>query len=82
MDIEFGMKVVDKSGKEIGTIGKIFMDTWTGKPRKYMVVRVVPHAPDELFMVPPERVGEVAAGTAKLNVSIEELVSAADAVKG
>jgi sporulation protein YlmC with PRC-barrel domain len=54
MDIEFAMQVVDKNNKDIGTVGKIFMDTWTGKPRKYLVTRNIPHAPDEIFMVPPE----------------------------
>ena len=73
MDVEFGMQVVDKNNKDIWTIGKIFMDTWTGKPRKYLVTRNIPRAPDEIIIFPLEQVGEVAAGKVKLNVTVEEL---------
>jgi sporulation protein YlmC with PRC-barrel domain len=73
MDIEFGMPVVDKNNKAIGTIGKIFMDTWTGKPRKYMVRQDVPGAPDDVYIIPPGQVGEVTDGKVKLNVAVEEL---------
>ena len=73
MDIEFGMKVVDRNDKEIGTLGKIFMDTWTGKPRKYMVAKVITGAPDEIIIFPPDKVGEITPGKVKLNVAVEEL---------
>jgi hypothetical protein len=73
MEIEYGMAVVDKNDKTIGVVGKIFMDTWTAKPRKYMVTRVVLHAPDEIYMIPPEQVAEVSAGKVKLTVTVEEL---------
>ncbi len=72
MDIEFGMPVVDKNDKAIGNIGKIIMDTWTGKPRKYMVRQEAP-GPDMIFIFSPEQVNEINAGKIKLNVSVEEL---------
>jgi len=73
MEIEYGMTVLDKNDKPVGTIGKIFMDAWTGKPRKYMVRQDTPDAPDEFFLIPPEQFGEVSAGKVKLKLSIEEL---------
>ena len=72
MEIEFGMPVIDKNDKVLGTIGKIFMDTWTGKPRKYMVRQEV-EGPDALLFFSPAQVGEVTGGKVKLNLPIEEL---------
>jgi hypothetical protein len=72
MDIEFGMAVTDKNDKALGNIGKIFMDTWTGKPRKYMVRKEV-NGPDTILFFSPAQVGEVAAGKVKLNLPAEEL---------
>ncbi len=72
MDIEFGMPVVAKNSKAIGTIGKIIMDTWMGKPRKYMVRQEVP-GPDTIILFSPEQISEVNAVKVKLNVSLEEL---------
>jgi len=72
MDVEFGMPVVDKDNKAIGTIGKIFMDTWTGKPRKYMVRQEI-QGPDAIFIFSPEQVNEVNGGKVKLNISLDEL---------
>ncbi len=72
MDIEFGMAVLDKNNKTIGTIGKIFMDTWTGKPRKYMVRQEMPGT-DKIIIFAPEQVSEVNNGQIKLTVAMEEL---------
>ena len=72
MDIEFGMPIVDKNGKAIGTVGKIFMDTWTGKPRKYLVRQEAP-GPDVVIIFSPEQVNDVNASKVKLNVTIDEL---------
>ena len=72
MDIEYGMSVTDKNDKQLGTIGKIFMDTWTGKPRKYMVRQAI-EGPDAILFFSPAQVGEVTAGKVKLNLSAEEL---------
>lgn len=72
MDAEFGMSVVDRDNQAVGKIGKIFMDSWTGKPRKYMVQREVA-GPDELYMVTPEQISEVSGGRVKLSLSLAEL---------
>ncbi|OGO30584.1 MAG: hypothetical protein A2Z29_11455 [Chloroflexi bacterium RBG_16_56_11] len=75
MDIEFGTSVVDKDGRPIGNVEKIFMDTWTGTPRKYMVRREE-EGPDTMYFFSPGQVGEAAPGSVKLNVSVEELEKA------
>jgi len=71
MAIEFGMPVVAKNDKAIGNIGKVIMDTWTGKPRKYMVRQEAP-GPDTIIIFSPEQISEVNTGKVKLNVAIEE----------
>jgi sporulation protein YlmC with PRC-barrel domain len=72
MDVEYGIPVLDKNGKAIGTIGKIIMDIWTGKPRKYMVRQEL-NGPDAIMFFSPEQIGEAAEGKIKLKVSAEEL---------
>ena len=72
MDVEFGMPVLDKDNQAVGKIGKIFMDSWTGKPRKYMVLREV-EGPDKVYMIKPDQIREVSGGNAKLTLSLAEL---------
>ncbi len=72
MDLEFGMPVVDRDDQLVGTIGKIFMDSWTGKPRKYMVLREIA-GPDTIYMVKPEQISEVSGGKARLTLTLAEL---------
>ncbi len=72
MEIEFGMPVLDKNDKSLGNIGKIFMDMWTGKPRKYMARREE-DGPDTIVFFSPQQVGEVTGGKVKLNLPVEEL---------
>ena len=75
MEVEFGMPVVDKDNKAIGDVGKIIIDSWTGKPRKYIVRQEV-EGTDTLFMIAPAQIAEVAGGQVKLNVSAADLESA------
>lgn len=72
MDVEFGMNVVDKNGKAIGKVGRIFIDDWTGKPRKYLVRQEKPGV-DAVFTFASGQIGEVSAGGVKLSVALEEL---------
>lgn len=70
MDIEYGMSVVDKNNKPLGTVDHIVMDSWSGEPRKYMV-----RLEDEVSAVyfTPENVAEVTSQGVKLNLATEEM---------
>jgi len=70
MDIEYGMSVVDKNGKSLGSIDHIVMDSWSGEPRKFIV-----RLDDEVSAVyfSPDDVAELTKGKVKLNLAIEEM---------
>ena len=70
MDIEYGMLVVDKNNKSIGTVDHIVMDSWSGEPRKFVV-----RLEDDISAVyfAPQQVAEVTKGKVKLNLAFEEL---------
>jgi sporulation protein YlmC with PRC-barrel domain len=70
MEIEYGNTVVDKSGKVLGEVDYIVMDSWSGEPRKYMVRR---KKEDDAVFFTPGQVAEVVKGKVKLNVTSEEL---------
>ena len=70
MDIEYGMLVLDKNDKALGTVDYIVMDSWSGEPRKFMV-RTEATASAVYFS--PEQVAEATKEKLKLNVSVEEL---------
>jgi sporulation protein YlmC with PRC-barrel domain len=70
MDIEYGMSVVDKNGKSLGSIDHIVMDSWSGEPRKFIV-----RLDDEVSAVyfSPDNVAELTKGKVKLNLTFEEM---------
>ena len=70
MEIEFGMQVFDKNGKQLGEIDKIVNDMWTGEPRKFMV-RV--EEGTDAFFFSPDQVGSVADGKVSLNIVLEDI---------
>jgi len=70
MDIEYGMSVVDKNNKPVGTVDHIVMDGWSGEPRKFMV-----RLDDDVSAIyfTPENVAEVTRKGVKLNLAVEEM---------
>ena len=70
MDIEYGMPVVDKNNKSLGTVDHIVMDSWTGEPRKF-VVRLEDEVSAVYFL--PEQVAKTTKEKVQLNLALEEL---------
>lgn len=70
MDIEYGMTVVDKNDKSLGTVDHIVMDSWSGEPRKY-IVRLEGEVSAVYFQ--PTQVAEVTKGKVKLNLAAGEM---------
>jgi len=70
MDIEYGMLVVDKNNKSLGTVDHIVMDSWSGEPRKFVV-----RLEDDISAVyfTPQQVAEATKGKVKLNLAFEEM---------
>jgi len=70
MDIEYGMSVLDKNGKSLGSVDHIVMDSWSGEPRKFIV-----RLEDEVSAVyfSPDNVAELTKGKVKLNLALEEM---------
>jgi hypothetical protein len=72
MDIEIDMKVVDKTGKALGTIDQIINDMWTGEPRKYVIM-----LPDDAgaFFFKPDQVDKVEKGKVTLSLAAADVES-------
>ena len=70
MEIEYGVAVSDKNGKELGKVDYIIMDSWSGEPRKYMVRR---ENEDDAVFFTPEQVAETTGDNVKLNISADEI---------
>ena len=70
MDIEYGMLVVDKNNRSLGTVDHIVMDSWSGEPRKFVV-----RLEDDISAVyfTPQQVAEATKGKVKLNLAFEEM---------
>ena len=70
MDIEYGMLVVDKNNRTLGTVDHIVMDSWSGEPRKFVV-----RLEDDISAVyfTPQQVAEATKGKVKLNLAFEEM---------
>jgi sporulation protein YlmC with PRC-barrel domain len=70
MDIEIDMKVVDKTGKALGTVDQIINDMWSGEPRKYVIM--LPN--DEgAFFFKPDQVGKVEKGKVTLALAAADI---------
>ena len=72
MDIEIDMKVVDKSGKALGTVDQIINDIWTGDPRKYMV-RL--SGDEGALFFKPDQVSKVEGGKVTLSLDVADVES-------
>jgi len=72
MDIEIDMKVVDKSGKNLGTVDQVINDMWSGQPRKYVIH--LPHEEGALFFK-PDQVAEVTKGKVTLSLIAADIES-------
>jgi sporulation protein YlmC with PRC-barrel domain len=70
MEPEFKAKVVDRDGKELGTVDHLVRDTWSGEIRKFVVRREEPEK--DLFLT-PEDIAEATKSQVNLNVTLEEL---------
>jgi len=68
MGIEYGVKVVDKNGKVLGTVNKVIRDSWTGEISKFEVSTEEIGA--ELF-ISPEDVDKATANEVKLKVAFD-----------
>ena len=70
MEIEYGATVLDKNGKNIGTVDYIIRDSWSGDIKKF-VIRRHP-AKDDLFLA-PEHVQESDKAKIKMDLPLAEL---------
>ncbi|MFH1647909.1 MAG: hypothetical protein ABID71_09570 [Chloroflexota bacterium] len=70
MEIDYGMTVVDKNDKHLGTVDHIVNDAWSGEIRKVMV-----RLDDDVSAVyfKPEHVAETTKERVKLNLAFEEM---------
>lgn len=70
MEIEFGAKVVDKSGKLLGTVDHLMHNTWTGEVSKFVVRS---KTLDKDVVISTQDVLEVTKSKVKLSISVDEL---------
>ena len=70
MDVEYGAPVEDKNGLPLGKVDRIIIDTWSGKPRKY-VIRLETAASAVFFS--PENIASVTGEGVSLNLAADEL---------
>ncbi|MFP3880660.1 MAG: hypothetical protein ACLFVA_06880 [Dehalococcoidia bacterium] len=67
MEIKPGVPVVDKNGKEVGSVTHLARDGWSGEVKKFIVTR-----PDKDLFFTPEDVLEATDTFVKLRVAIDE----------
>ena len=70
MELEFKAKVVDRNGKQLGTVDHIVRDTLSGEIRKFVVRRK--NSEKDLF-ISLDDVVKSTKNQVNLNVSLEEL---------
>jgi hypothetical protein len=70
MNIEYGIKVVDKNGEMLGSVNTVVRNSWTGEISKFMIRR---DAPARDIFVSPQFVLEATDSEIKLGVSLNEL---------
>ncbi len=69
MDIKPGVPVVDKNGKELGSVTHLARDGWDGQVKKFIINRTPPEK-DLIFA--PQDVLEATDTVIKLKVSSDE----------
>lgn len=67
MEIKPGVPVVDKNGKEVGSVTHLARDGWSGEVKKFIISR-----PDKDLFFTPEDVVEATDTIVKLNVAVDE----------
>ena len=70
MNIEYGLKVVDKNGKTLGTVDHIVLDTWTGEQRKFVIRR---KEQDRDIFFSPENIADSNEEKVRLKVTAKDL---------
>ena len=68
LEQRFGLEVVDKNGRSLGTINYVIRDTWSGDIKKYIIYK---QPPDKDISFSPDDISEATESTIKLNSVIE-----------
>ena len=69
MEIEYGAKVIDKSGKVLGVVDKVVLDKWSGEITKF---KVNTGKGETDLLISPEDVSEATPSKVKLKVAMDE----------
>lgn len=69
MEIEYGAKVVDKSGKVVGVVDKVLLDKWSGEITKFKVNTGKGEAD---LLISPDDVLEASPREVKLKIAMDE----------
>jgi sporulation protein YlmC with PRC-barrel domain len=69
LEIEYGAKVIDKSGKVLGVVDKVVLDKWSGEIVKF---KVNTGKGETDLLISPEDVSEATPGKVKLKVAMDE----------
>ena len=69
MEIEYGAKVIDKSGKVLGVVDKVVLDKWSGEIAKF---KVNTGNGETDLLISPEDVSEATPSKVKLKIAMDE----------
>jgi sporulation protein YlmC with PRC-barrel domain len=69
LEIEYGAKVVDKSGKVLGVVDKVVLDKWSGEIAKF---KVNTGKGETDLLISPEDVSEATPSKVKLKIAMDE----------
>jgi hypothetical protein len=70
MNIEYGIEVIDRNDKPLGTVNYVINDMWTGEISKFMVDRK--SIEKDLFLSPQD-ILDTEKAKIKVNISLDEL---------
>ena len=70
MEIEYGVEVIDRNGKALGTVDYVIRNTWTGEISKFTVRR---EPPERELLFSLQDILEEAQSKIKVSISAEEL---------
>ena len=68
MDIKPGVPVVDKNGRELGSVTHLARDGWSGEVRKFIINRT---PPDKDLFLAAEDVVEATDSIIKLKIAVD-----------
>ena len=69
LEIEYGAKVIDKSGKVLGVVYKVVLDKWSGEIAKF---KVNTGRGETDLLISPEDVSEATHSKVKLKIDMDE----------